>query len=290
MVGAGADGCASPDADLLAVGDEGSFDSGGEERAFSLSIPPDTPPDRRLPLIVNMPGARATRSTHEAMTRLAELGRAEGFIVVTPQARGEQPIWNLFESGPDLPFVESLIDHLVANLCVDTDRIYLTGFSAGGMMGMTLACRQPDRYAAVAVVAGLTDVAGCEGRDAVPLLAFHGTADDAVHFDGTYARSLRFLVRSLSGPPRTEIARSWATANGCRSEPGTQPIPPDVEHLAFDCGPDAAVELYVIEDGNHSWPGSALAAEQAQGAGHVTATIDATELVLQFFERHAQAG
>ena len=56
---------------------------------------------------------------------------------------------------------------------------------------------------------------------------------------------------------------------------------PEVEHLTYpSCPPGRGVELYIIEDGGHEWPGDpgpdALPAEE----------LDANHLMLQFFRDH----
>ena len=51
-------------------------------------------------------------------------------------------------------FVAALLDELEASLCVDLDRVFATGISNGGMFVHRLGCDLPDRFAAIAPVAG----------------------------------------------------------------------------------------------------------------------------------------
>ena len=48
------------------------------------------------------------------------------------------------------------------------------------------------------------------------------------------------------------------------------------------CRNGADVQLYVIEDGGHTWPG----AIEVRPNGSTTQSINATELSLKFFEAH----
>jgi polyhydroxybutyrate depolymerase len=277
-------GCESPDERFAAVGSNGELVSDGQTRAFRIDVP-SGPGVGARPLIVNLHGARVPRDAHENITGFASLGTAQGFIVATPQALGEHPIWRISDRGPDLAFIDRLISEIETRLCVDESRVYLVGFSMGGMMSMALACQHPERYAAIAVVAGTVRIPECERDTPVPLLAFHGTADDLVRFDGSYGEALYFLVPSVVDPPREEIVAEWARINDCGSDRETRRIPPDVELQGFACDADETVQLYVTLDGGHTWPG----AEPGPFTPRVddpSRTVDATELSLKFFQHH----
>ena len=83
-------GCTSPDATFAQIGDAGTISSGGTDRVFTLEVPRDAPDDQPLPLVVDMHGALMTRAAIDSMSQLSELGAQEQFVVVTPQALGEQ--------------------------------------------------------------------------------------------------------------------------------------------------------------------------------------------------------
>eukprot|EP01049_Picozoa_sp_SAG25_P010281 SAG25_NODE_1109_length_3950_cov_4.028564_2_plen_63_part_00 len=50
--------------------------------------------------------------------------------------------------------MEALIDWLESNLCVDPDRVYVTGHSNGGQFAWAVAARLSDRIAAAVPSAG----------------------------------------------------------------------------------------------------------------------------------------
>jgi polyhydroxybutyrate depolymerase len=59
----------------------------------------------------------------------------------------------------------------------------------------------------------------------------------------------------------------------------------DVERLAWaGCSDRGAVELYRIVGGGHTWPGATALRSERLGA--TTSSIDATKLVLDFFDAH----
>jgi polyhydroxybutyrate depolymerase len=54
----------------------------------------------------------------------------------------------------DFAFLEAILDFASTDLCVDTDRIYSTGFSTGAFLTYGAACRYPSLLAAVSTDAG----------------------------------------------------------------------------------------------------------------------------------------
>lgn len=101
------------------------------------------------------------------------------FIVISPQSLPGNTWW-----AGDMPvLINALIDDVIENYQVDTDRIYLTGLSMGGYGSWILATAYPDKFAAVVSVSGsgyrvpdpnLETL--CTLKD-IPFWAIHGDAD-----------------------------------------------------------------------------------------------------------------
>ncbi len=91
------------------------------------------------------------------------------FIVISPQCPTGlrwSPAW-----------IKSLLDEAEGKLRVDESRVYLTGFSMGGYGTWDTAVAYPERFAAIAPIAGGGN-AGLAGRlKDMPIWAFHGEAD-----------------------------------------------------------------------------------------------------------------
>lgn len=81
-----------------------------------------------------------------------DIADKEGFIVVYPKPATNK-MWNVWDE-PILPsdhaFVLALVDHMKKTYPIDESRIYISGFSMGGMMTHSLACAYPDIFAAAA--------------------------------------------------------------------------------------------------------------------------------------------
>ena len=79
--------------------------------------------------------------------------------------------------GEDVEFVDDMLETLEADLCIEQDLRFATGFSYGGAMSFSLACSRPDEFRAVAVLSSAI-VSGCDGGETpVAYYAQHGTGD-----------------------------------------------------------------------------------------------------------------
>jgi predicted peptidase len=94
--------------------------------------------------------------------------------------------------------VRALLDHIQARYAVDAKRIYLTGYSTGGFGVWAMAIRYPQRFAALAPIAGGWNSENdtvprniCDIKD-VPTWVFHGAQDDIV-----LPRKAQLMVEAL---------------------------------------------------------------------------------------------
>jgi predicted peptidase len=145
----------------------------------------DTRSDKRWPLILFLHGAgeRGTNIWKVAVHGPPKILRNRSdfpFIVVSPQCPpGER--WSN-------EVLVNLLDEIISQHAVDTNRIYLTGLSMGGFGTWSLAAEYPHKWAAIAPICGGGDVipvllAGKEKRAALQTLgvwAFHGAKDNTV--------------------------------------------------------------------------------------------------------------
>jgi predicted peptidase len=95
-------------------------------------------------------------------TRTPPLAAAFPFLVVAPQC----PPDTTWCDGQILDALDRLVDGLLETERADPNRLFLTGFSMGGIGAFCLALRRPDRFAAVATVCGR-----CPTPGALPALA-----------------------------------------------------------------------------------------------------------------------
>jgi polyhydroxybutyrate depolymerase len=250
-----------------------SIDVGDSSRTALLRAPTTAPIPR--PLVLAFHGYGGGMWDLGYMGGLSDLAETEGFVVAYPQGIGEGPTWDL-QGGSDIPFALALIDELVASQCVDPARVFATGFSMGGGMTNLLACRTSDRIAAIAPVAanhGSTWGDPCVPSRPVPILAFHGTLDEALPYEGGDSP---FPDRPVT--PVEDWMAEWAATNGCSGEPAVASVAEDVDSLTWQ-GCAAPTTLYRVIGGGHTWPGGL----NDPGFGYSTDSVSASQLLWDLF-------
>ena len=270
--------------------------SDGAERWYYLHVPPQHDGATPLPLVLDLHGYGEGAQVHLAMSGLGAFGDEQGFVTVTPEGQGSVALWDIALDSVDLDFVGNLLDEVERTACIDLARVDVTGLSNGAFLTSAIACRWSDRIAAVAPVAGLQAIEGCDPSRPVPVIAFHGTADLYVSYDGGLGPAVATLpapegtgtipMPDTSGPSIPEMTATWAVRNGCDATPSETAVAADVSLLAFDCPPGADVEMYRVANGGHSWPGSDFSSKVASVIGSTTMSISANELMWDFFEAH----
>jgi polyhydroxybutyrate depolymerase len=169
-------------------------------------------------------------------------------------------------------------------------------------MTSAIACRYADRFAAAAPVAGIRNIKGCDPSRPVPVIAFHGTADGFVDYNGGLGAKAAQLPagdgsgRTLAevgavdagakGPTIPEITADWAKRNGCATKPTETSVAADVTLIKFPCPKNDEVELYRVTGGGHTWPGSEFSKQIVSAVGPTTSSISANDLIFKFFEAH----
>jgi polyhydroxybutyrate depolymerase len=263
-----------------------TFDFAGEERSYVLHVPPSYEGDAAVPLVLNLHGLGSNAGEQDRYSRLPAKADEEGFVLVTPEGQAPIGFWNIMPAaanlGDDLGFLSGLLDSLEAQLCIDTVRVYSTGISNGGLMSARLGCDISERIAAFASIAGVTFAVDCAPASSVSVLAFHGTADPIIPFEGGPVGI--DALSNLTFPAVRDSLAKWAAQNGCDASPVSEQVAEQVTLERYEgCAAGADVELYVVDEGGHTWPGAAV---DVPALGATTHEIDATDLLWQFFANH----
>jgi polyhydroxybutyrate depolymerase len=265
----------------------GSFVSSGQKREYLLYVPSSYDRTRPTPLVISLHGAALWGAAQKETSQWNRVAEREGFLVVYPSAVGGRGprVWRA-DGGPgqmrEVRFVSELIDTLSARYNIDPTRIYANGLSNGGGMAFVLSCTLSDRIAAVGVVAPALFLpwSSCKDQRTVPMIAFHGTADRAVPYHGgkSWAAPTTF-------PDIPTWVANWARKNRCTPNPVDSVVAADVTRRAYtNCAADAAVVLYTVQGGGHTWPGGKPLPEWFVGA--TTHSIDASSQMWAFFREH----
>ena len=232
------------------------------ERDYIVFLPQNYEPE--MPLVINLHGSLPDDAEWMmGYTRMNEIADTAGFILVYPNSTS--PRWNASSGIPniaepdvnDVGFISALIDTLIVNYNVDTNRIYCCGLNYGGWMASELICQIGHRFAAGARVntsLGINQADRSTLEGAFPIVLFNGTTDSYLPWpDGK--------AGVMSGP---EAIGWWVEQNECSPFYNTVSlldIDPDdgctVEKISYKNSSDETmVVFYKVINGGLSWPGA----------------------------------
>jgi polyhydroxybutyrate depolymerase len=278
---AGAQACRSTSATGLI---EGSLLVNGRERSYLAYIPMSYDGARALPLLFVFHGFASSPENIMSMADFNPLADEQGVIVVYPRASEQPAQWftgvsllRPFDDDRDVQFFDALLAHVTSQWCVDTQRVYVVGFSMGGGMAHRLACERAEHIAAFGTVAGaFSDIPnGCIPERPVPVMALHGLADRVVPFEGA-----GLLLPSVSA-----WVAGWAGRNACADLPTREPSFEQGVHFE-QCAEDAEVILITGAEIGHTWPGTPRPNRASRIGGRDDGSINATRLLWGFLSRY----
>ena len=235
-------------------------------RAYSKFIPSSYSKGTSLPMVVLLHGYGATGAMQESYMKFESVAETNKFILVYPDgtvdSSGKQ-FWNatdaccdFFSAVADDVYLLSILKEMESNYSIDAKRIYFVGHSNGGFMSYRMACKYPDRIAAIASLAGASffKAADCGAKSSVSVLQVHGTKDGTILYDGGQ-------ILGNSYPGAVASATQWATFNQCAQNAVTRSTKLDLEpNIAGDetsvmawtnCQNSSEVELWTMESGAH---------------------------------------
>jgi polyhydroxybutyrate depolymerase len=267
---------------------------GGFTRTVIVHNPSSTSNTKRA-LVLNLHGSGATALDQEVFSGMNFTSDADGFIVAYPQGLipdGTGFDWNVpgvpltggrtvpAGSANDVKFLTKLVGVLESKYCINKDEVYATGFSGGAREASELACNESGIFAAVAPVSGLRRPTPCPTTRAVPVIAFHGSADPVDPFAGHGEAYWTYSV--------TTAAKDWAKQDHCASK-GTKTAPSAGLKLTSysGCSNGASVELYEVMGEGHEWPGGPTMPSRLTAVlGPQSSAIDANAVMWSFFVAH----
>jgi polyhydroxybutyrate depolymerase len=259
----------SPSADRPAAGDHRlTLDVGGKQRTYLLHAPPGYRGDRPLPLVIGLHFYPGTGAALRDMTGLDAGADRHGFLVAYPD--GTNGGFNALiccGGEDDVAFLKALTEHLITTWRVDADRVYLTGISNGGDMSFRAAVEATGVFAAIGVVSGGYLGPRAESPEYVPkrpvsVVTIIGARDR--YFDSF----------------RTGIAR-WQERLTCVPASPPPTAAATVSRSSARCADGSDVEVYLLADMGHAWPGATSGQLAAPDA-----PLIATDVVWDFFAAH----
>lgn len=277
------------------------FETAGFERNCHMHVPPAYDGRKPLPLLIVIHGAFDTATGIEKDSGFSALADREGFLVMYPNGIGIMGLLQHWNAGhccgkaakddiDDVGYLNACIDTASSRLAIDPKRIFMVGFSNGGMLTYRFCAESGSRLAGAAVLAGA--IGSRLGDDppmwtmpetapAIPMLIMHGLQDRHVPFNGGSLKP--------ADPPRyydsvEEAVAYWTRQNGCRSgKEAFRVVNPWVRLKQWDeCESHRTVRLYTIANWAHVWPGGSKIAG-LEGA-HPMKGFDAADVIWEFFQ------
>ena len=139
----------------------------------------DANEDEKFPLLLFLHGGGESGDSLATIKRngppkLITSGKKFPFLILAPQNPHRKKWW-------DTKALIQLLDTIVVNNRVDDKRIYLTGLSRGGGAAWEMAVQYPEKFAAMAVVCGMTPLPYAAWIDkTMPMWVFHGEEDKSI--------------------------------------------------------------------------------------------------------------
>ena len=153
--------------------------SGGQKREY-LQYAPSGLGSKR-PLIISCHGMNQSAQYQWDMLKDAKnLADKEKFVIVLPE--GINKGWDI-SGDRDINLIKDLIAQMKKDFDIDENRVYLSGFSMGGMLTYHAMNKIPNVIAAFAPISGYPMWGFTyTGKRAIPVIHHHGTGDDVCVF------------------------------------------------------------------------------------------------------------
>lgn len=194
-----------------------TIDIGGTTRHYLLDVPSNADNKTPLMLIFALHGYDMNNVSVVGLFNFTSRSGGKA-ITVYPQGEGPAPgdtshwgdgvlksTWMGNEANYN--FIRTLMTDLESRYCIDTSRVFLAGFSMGGLFTNSAACDHPEWFRGFAPVEGMgpggsqdgTKPLSCANANAKPAIMIHqGTADTS--------------VKTVEGEKTRDF---WSTQNGC---------------------------------------------------------------------------
>ena len=273
----------------------------GFRRSYRLHVPARHTNDEPKALVLALHGGVSNSKIFESQSGLSELADREGFLVAYPNGIGVGPFlrhWNggyccaraLKQGVDDMAFLDAVVEDVAGRFPVDRGRLYVVGYSNGGMLAYLYAAQRPRAVAAIGIFASspglqengkptwLPELSG-----PMPLIHIHGFEDERLRWRKKAKPRRRGSQATTLDP--LEAATYWAASNGCDEPPEeTTLLDGAVSRWRWCPGSPAPVVLYGLERWGHEWPGHKRTRRKRSGLRGFDAATEMWQF-LRGFER-----
>ena len=134
------------------------------------------------PLLISCHGMDQDPNYQQSNTHWEAVADTAGFVVVYPRGGTGMSTWDI-QGDKDTKWMTEIIDQMYTDYKIDKKRVYLSGFSMGGMFTYHSMSKIADKIAAFAPTSGTNVFGASKAMRPVPIIHPHGTNDDVLGYD-----------------------------------------------------------------------------------------------------------
>jgi|GEM_PF-1509860 len=189
----------------------------GKTRTFVLSVPAKYNAKLPHPVIFGFPGLNATGKGARGYLRL-ERTPGPPIIYIYPTAVNPKKGWQMRVGGGDVEFFDAMLSYLEKNFCVNSKRVYSTGFSHGAMFTNNLTCVRIKKLRGIAPIGGSGPWYGKSCLNgALPAMVIHGNKDGIVKYPSGQKTRDHWKTQNQCGNTTKKATPSPCVSyNGCK--------------------------------------------------------------------------
>ena len=136
----------------------------------------------KSPLLISCHGMDQDPNYQQSNTHWEAVADTAGFVVVYPRGGTGMSTWDV-QGDKDTKWMTEIIAQMVKDYDIDEKRVYLSGFSMGGMFTYNAMNKIADKIAAFAPTSGTNVFGASKAMRPVPIIHPHGTTDDILGYN-----------------------------------------------------------------------------------------------------------
>lgn len=148
--------------------------------------------EERVPLVLFMCGTTCDPVDDCINSGWTELAEKENFVVISPD-------YNNYATYSETGFLISVVEYMIGNYSIDTERIYSTGFSNGGAASVALTRDYPQYFAAISAMGWMIDLDNKNGIFEKYDMPFQVIQGDGEFTEKTEAGTIRVMNDEVDG-------------------------------------------------------------------------------------------
>ena len=188
-------------------GDRFEMRVGSDNREYFITLPKnyDNKKPYKLLFAMHCMGSNAEDFVHHYADQdhpspyygQQKLDTEGNYIFVSPRGDTDGMPWSV-SSDKDHKFIDQLLTTLEENYCIDTSRVFMTGFSFGAMVTNSMAQDMQDRLRAVAVYATADYNIYLPKNKGLPIawMAVHGKNDGTCQYNRARDSALKRILKN----------------------------------------------------------------------------------------------